>query len=412
MAAAHPPAAIDLSQCGEALVWSVEAITHLHTHHILGSLTGALSRIPHQTLYTGVPLLLAREEVVCCVAKGYARITATSLSHYAPATPDEMVAFAALVDEEGQQAHAKMQEKKRNRSGARGGGRGREERRAGATGSRGEAGGGERTEDVDVAGGAGGLFDSSDTPPVAARLNSSSVSSAPTPTATIASPTPRDPTQPTPTFAYTPAQSSSLPWYHPPTTPTPARALWNYLFPSLSIAPTTDVDSDATPHHHDEKMYDQARATLRAMVVFRDLHGQGYYMTPGDRFGGEWLVYYGSPVAFHSHYITTILPGVPRGTGTTAPHVNSTTPTTTPLTLPKQPLMDLAASCRVGTAVKKMRLLCSTSAGYDVRDWDEAMLLVGRACGVDELVAWMEERWMGDRRRDVEFWSVEWTGWS
>lgn len=37
--------------------------------------------------------------------------------------------------------------------------------------------------------------------------------------------------------------------------------------------------------------------------VFKDLWDKGYYITAGEKFGGDFLVYPGDPLRFHSHYI-------------------------------------------------------------------------------------------------------------
>ncbi|XP_046439904.1 tRNA-splicing endonuclease subunit Sen34-like [Daphnia pulex] len=44
------------------------------------------------------------------------------------------------------------------------------------------------------------------------------------------------------------------------------------------------------------------RPTLRCKV-FSDLWEKGYYITSGEKFGGDYLVYPGDPLKFHSHFI-------------------------------------------------------------------------------------------------------------
>ena len=55
--------------------------------------------------------------------------------------------------------------------------------------------------------------------------------------------------------------------------------------------------------------------------------------------GGDWLVYPGDPLRFHSHFVATVLPA------------------------PRAPLrpMEIVAHGRLGTATRKAHLLC----GYD-----------------------------------------------
>ena len=38
-------------------------------------------------------------------------------------------------------------------------------------------------------------------------------------------------------------------------------------------------------------------------AVFKELHGQGYFMTPGLRFGCQYTAYPGDPLRFHSHFL-------------------------------------------------------------------------------------------------------------
>jgi len=76
-------------------------------------------------------------------------------------------------------------------------------------------------------------------------------------------------------------------------------------------------------------------------AVFADLWHKGYYMGNGLRFGGDWLVYPGDPLRYHSHFVATAYP---------SPHA------------PIQP-MEIIAHGRLGTASKKSHLLCG---------WDES----------------------------------------
>ncbi|XP_067402553.1 tRNA-splicing endonuclease subunit Sen34 [Emydura macquarii macquarii] len=70
--------------------------------------------------------------------------------------------------------------------------------------------------------------------------------------------------------------------------------------------------------------------------VFRELWGRGYYLSGGNKFGGDFLVYPGDPLRFHAHYIALCCPqGAPL------------------------PLPALVAAARLGTSVKKTLLLCS-----------------------------------------------------
>jgi len=73
-------------------------------------------------------------------------------------------------------------------------------------------------------------------------------------------------------------------------------------------------------------------------IVFNDLWERGYYLTSGEKFGGDFLVYPGDPLKFHSHYIAVCVDG------------------DKPLT-PQY----LISKGRLGTNVKKIVLLCSVN---------------------------------------------------
>ena len=53
----------------------------------------------------------------------------------------------------------------------------------------------------------------------------------------------------------------------------------------------------------------QDREDVIARAVFRDLWGKGYWITPGDKFGGRFLVYPGDPSRFHATMIVHLEAG-------------------------------------------------------------------------------------------------------
>ncbi|XP_059473283.1 tRNA-splicing endonuclease subunit Sen34 [Neocloeon triangulifer] len=70
--------------------------------------------------------------------------------------------------------------------------------------------------------------------------------------------------------------------------------------------------------------------------TFADLWKRGYFITAGQKFGGDFLVYPGDPLKFHAQYIVTCR-------------------------LPEEsiPALELIALCRVGTSVKKAVILAT-----------------------------------------------------
>ncbi|PVU99868.1 hypothetical protein BB560_005432 [Smittium megazygosporum] len=71
-------------------------------------------------------------------------------------------------------------------------------------------------------------------------------------------------------------------------------------------------------------------------LVFSDLWNKGHYITSGLKFGGDYLVYNGDPFLYHSNFIATVLNYEELLSG-----------------------HDLVALGRIGTNVKKNRVLCS-----------------------------------------------------
>jgi tRNA-splicing endonuclease subunit Sen34 len=42
-------------------------------------------------------------------------------------------------------------------------------------------------------------------------------------------------------------------------------------------------------------------------AVFADLHSKGYFITVGNKFGGDFLAYPGDPNLYHSHYVVRVV---------------------------------------------------------------------------------------------------------
>ncbi|KAJ2006003.1 tRNA-splicing endonuclease subunit [Coemansia thaxteri] len=87
--------------------------------------------------------------------------------------------------------------------------------------------------------------------------------------------------------------------------------------------------------------------------LYKDLHSRGYYITRAIKFGGDYLLYPGEPMRYHSHYIVSLLGH-------------------------EQPLAprELISLGRLATTVKKTRLLCSwdpsaRAFAYVCLNWSE-----------------------------------------
>ena len=97
----------------------------------------------------------------------------------------------------------------------------------------------------------------------------------------------------------------------------------------------TCTHTQHTCNHTMDLRYAQATETERLKyAVFHDLWLKGYYLTPGLKYGGDYLVYRDNPSRVHSDFIAVVMPW-------------------------KQPISSIVSLGRLGSKVKKNTLLCS-----------------------------------------------------
>ncbi|XP_070586230.1 tRNA-splicing endonuclease subunit Sen34 [Erythrolamprus reginae] len=124
----------------------------------------------------------------------------------------------------------------------------------------------------------------------------------------------------------------------------PAESSSRFVFPresmliQLPTAQTQTTQEETVDWHVASQLWPYAGQELHEMryLIFRDLWERGYYVTTGSKFGGDFLVYPGDPMRFHSHYIALCFPK------------------DAPISL-----CDIISAGRLGTNVKKTVLLCS-----------------------------------------------------
>jgi len=138
--------------------------------------------------------------------------------------------------------------------------------------------------------------------------------------------------------AYTvviPGTSASFSWY----TPAP------HAYSTIQAA------KDAGIWSHPSDLSERAKC-----AVFRDLWDKGYYMGGGLKFGGDFLVYPGTPFSVTSPQRSSRLSGDPLRYHS---HFTATV-----IESPEKPVMpmEIVAHGRLGTATKKTHLFCT---------WDE-----------------------------------------
>ncbi|GBE82612.1 tRNA-intron endonuclease catalytic domain-like protein [Sparassis latifolia] len=294
----------------KAYVWDVDDIATLRSqHHICGVLTGTLPHLSQQNVFLGIPLLLIPEEVVLLVEKQLAVLIDDPHAHRVPTQAEldnwnaaraasARLQIAAAETKEASEVSVKAatteaaQQKRKER----------EARRAAAARTK-ALGEGADADDAKAA-----------PPPTAERP---STPSAGPPAYTVS----------------VPVSSAALRWYEPAgctyTTIEDAREGGIWTYPS--------------------DQYERAKCG-----VYRDLWEKGNFMGGGIKFGGDFLVYPGDPLRYHSHFVASV--------------IDSPIATMKP--------MEIVAHGRLGTATKKAHLLCG---------WD-------------------------DEKQEVSYFSIEWAG--
>ncbi|GAA5968223.1 hypothetical protein JCM11641_003777 [Rhodosporidiobolus odoratus] len=313
----------------KACLWDLNDIQKLRVqHHICGVLSGTLPQVTQQNVFLGLPLVLLPEEVVLLVRNKLA-ILVNDPSAHLPPTLAESTSYstsrASAITAQQEASRLNDLERKRefeakNRDKI-------EKKRAEKEKKRKEREDQIRKDGLevfvpDLAQGA----ENTGAPAAAASAGASSAPSplpvaSPSQKSTLASAT-EPPLHLAPYTILIEPTSSPFAWYDPsaeavsyPTLESAKKAgIWNY-----PLNPVQDA----------------------RCKVFEDLWRRGFYMGGGLRFGGDFLVYPGDPLRYHSHFTLTVL----------------STPSTSIMPL------DLVAYGRLATAVKKAHLLAT---------WNEA----------------------------------------
>lgn len=97
--------------------------------------------------------------------------------------------------------------------------------------------------------------------------------------------------------------------------------------PALTVTPTTTYDRSSVREVSSRLIMPTVPLSY---PLYAHLHGRGYFMTPGLRFGCDYTVYPGDPLRFHSHFLAVGYSW-----------------------FQKVPLLDFIGGGRLGTGVKK-----------------------------------------------------------
>ncbi|KAJ5250452.1 hypothetical protein N7489_000862 [Penicillium chrysogenum] len=284
---------------GRYLLFSIDAVTYLRReHHICGVLIGTLPQIPQQNVFLGLPLELMPEEARLLVDKGVACIVDEAKAHDGMNTLLEEDRRRYIRDLESQGLHVsriQSDRKERNREQTL---KKLEEKKANAKAKATASAAAAQTPTVPEE------ATSTPSPKNAAIVdlfNAEDRSSSPS-TALASTP-------PQGAVAITPATS-----YPPLSTPPPSSHL-------------------------------SAPAVPPSYPLFAHLHSKGYFLSPGLRFGCQYMAYPGDPLRFHSHFLVVSYDW--------DQNID---------------IMDLVVGGRLGTGVKKGFLIGGAQKGIDEVD--------------------------------------------
>ncbi|KAH6919019.1 hypothetical protein BKA70DRAFT_1249038 [Coprinopsis sp. MPI-PUGE-AT-0042] len=321
----------------KAYVWDVDDISIIRCkYRLCGVLSGTLPHLSQQNVFLGIPLVLLPEEAVLLVEIGAASLTNDPTAHTHPflcqvqewnTEQEENIKAQLAMLETKISTEAGNAKKNKERGGSEEAQRKRkerEEKKAAAARAKAlaEEGGEDDLNASRTSTATGMEWSVVDHPTTAtasgvvAAAEQPAVAPPPPPVAETQGISTFSASHPTPYTITIPASSSSLSWY------TPSEA---NTYASLEEA------REAGVWDYPSNLEERARCG-----VFRDLWKQGYYMGGGIKFGGEYLVYPGDPLRYHSHFTASVIPS-PQGT--------------------LRP-MEIVAHGRLGTATKKSHLLC------------------------------------------------------
>lgn len=235
-------------------LFSIDAVTYLRReHHICGVLIGTLPQIPQQNVFLGLPLELMPEEARLLVEKGVAYIVDEARAHkdgMKALVENDRKAYLQDLKSQGAQAmRLQMSRKEQQREEALKQLEEKKTAKAKKNPQHEDTGSGEKQDEKQESLAPSDLF--APEPLLESRLASSRASIVSSEMA----------------MGITPATS-----YPPLPRPSPAQLL-----------PLPKVPS--------------------SYPLFAHLHSKGYFLSPGLRFGCEYLAYPGDPLRFHSHFL-------------------------------------------------------------------------------------------------------------
>ena len=239
---------------GSYFIFSIDAVTYLRRqHHICGVLVGTLPQIPQQNVFLALPLQLMSEEARLLVEKGVACIVDEVKAQndgMASLAEEDRKRYLQSLESEGLQAMRRQNQRKEQQ---------REEilKSLDKKAAKAKKGASKKQPSTDDVNGAAGNDSTLDLFAGDQHQPSSQDNQRPGPTANN-----ETAMGVTPTISCPPL----------PSKPSPDQLL-----------PLPQVPS--------------------SYPLFAHLHSEGYFLSPGLRFGCQYLAYPGDPLRFHSHFL-------------------------------------------------------------------------------------------------------------
>ena len=228
------------------MLYDINTVTWLRkAHHILGVLVGTLPQAPQQNIFLGLPLELMQEEARLLVEKGIAYIVNDLEWHERGLALNEKETFMQYLAKGGKRAAEAAHKKK--------------------------------VESTEKAMGKLRLSSTPEREPIR------DASDFQTPIASVENDEP----------FFSSLQEPSLKSTPQLTTPN---------MDTMAIISTTSYPPLSEPRDIAYGQLPKVRASPYAL--FKHMHARGYFLSPGLRFGCQFMAYPGDPLRFHSHFLT------------------------------------------------------------------------------------------------------------
>ena len=229
------------------MLYDINVITWLRkTHHILGVLMGTLPHVPQQNVFLGLPLKLLPEEARFLVEKGVAFVVVDSEWHAKSlkgGSAEQRQLYLNSIAREGERAAAALERDKM-----------------------------ERTEKAM-------RHLRLDTPSVRSNKSSSVLNDTQS------------------------EASESFLFADGPSTKSPRSSPHPIAESKESWAMTPSTTNQMLPRPAPGSRVPLPSVKASSYAVFKQLHDHGYHMSPGLRFGCEFMAYPGDPLRYHSHFL-------------------------------------------------------------------------------------------------------------